>query len=304
VGRSTQPARRRGPRRDPRLALRIRGIVSRLKLALFGISTPDACASWERYAQAQLAVHGARGLQVVPVAAMPRAIDALLASIAPAPGQRLLDIGPGPHGGIGLVAALLGADVTFVEYDQPFVVDLDALRRQLSATPGTSASLAQIGGLGGALKVDPIARLEQLLAPYLPLIEAAGGSVEIVPGDFAAPALRSQLHELDAFDHVVCTDVVSPMGDTFSTTTAAFTTGDAERAREVLEGLGALSAAAATIYTAFIVPEESPEVGGRIAEWYSALETAFAAHGREQQYQRVVSPSSGTVVRARLYRLS
>ena len=190
MGRHTAAVRRRGPRRDPRLALQARSVAARLKLILFGVATPESCASWERYAQAQLATHGARGLTVVPVGQMTQAIDGVLASLSLGPGQRLLDIGPGPHGGLGLVAALLGTDVTFVEYDQPFVVDIDALRRQLSSMAGTESSLAQLGALSGAMKVDPIARLQQLLEPYQPLIGAAGGSVEIFQETSLKPSRR------------------------------------------------------------------------------------------------------------------
>ena len=76
------------------------------------------------------------------------------------------------------------------------------------------------------------------------------------------------------------------------------------RGRARSQGLGALAADAATLYTAFIVPEQSPEMAARIAGWYGVLESAIDGHGRKHHYDAVICPSSGTVVRARLYHLA
>ena len=61
---------------------------------------------------------------------------------------------------------------------------------------------------------------------------------------------------------------------------------------------------ARTLYTGFLLPEQSPECGAQIARSYAVLEGALRANGRALRVANVFSPSSGTVCRSRLYHLS
>lgn len=268
------------------------------------MATPREQAAWDQFGRSQHEKYGHLGLRYVPVGNMTAEIDDLCARFDFQPAQRLLEIGPGPHGGMSVIAALLGLDVVIVEYDKPFVIDVDALKSQLAAAHGAESTLAQISHLGGSIEVNPIERLQTVLAPYQPLVEAAGGTFTIIAGDFAEPATRQAVARCGPLDHLICTDVLSPMADSFSATTAALTTGDDMKAQAILEGLGEAATHARTLHTAFIVPEQSEEFRDRIARSYLVLESALRRAGRVARYEAAISPSSGTVLRSRLYHLA
>src|SRR5207244_520769 len=128
---------------------------------------------------------------------------------------------------------LMGLRVVTVEVDRPFLVDIDLLKQQLTAA-GSTAALAQIAKLSGAIQVNQIDSLRTLLASYRPLINAARGSIRVLPGDFADPIVQQDVAVNGPFDHIICTDVINPMKDSFSTSTAAFTTGDDEKTASIL----------------------------------------------------------------------
>lgn len=145
---------------NPHLRRLLDDVIAELKLVLFAIASPDALATVDRYREAQRQAYGAAGLRSVPAAEMTRAVDELLGRLGLAAGQRLLEVGPGPHGGLGLVAALMGLDVVLVETDRPFTVDVDALKRDLGTVPTSAATLSHLAGLGGTMVVDPVDNLQ------------------------------------------------------------------------------------------------------------------------------------------------
>jgi hypothetical protein len=300
----TGHSRRRRAFPNPRTRLQIRDTIRKLKLVLFGIASPLEIESWDRFGRAQHEKYGHLGLRYVPVETMPGAIDDLFARFNFQTGQRLLEIGPGPHGGLSLIAALMGLDVVMVEYDKPFVIDVDRLKAELAPALGAESSLARLSHLSGSIEVDPIDRLQRVLQPYQALVAAAGGAFTIVPGDFADPATQQAAAQCGAIDHVICTDVVSPMSDSFNATTAALTTGDDAKARAILAGLADAAIEAGTLHTAFIVPEQAEACSERIARSYLALESGLRRIGRTLRYEETISPSSGTVLRSRLYHLT
>jgi hypothetical protein len=94
------------------------------------------------------------------------------------------------------------------------------------------------------------------------------------------------------------------MGSTLNDTTAMLTTGDPERGESILRGVAEAAIGARTLYTGFLVAEQSPDCGERIAHSYGVLEGALRARERLLRYADTFSPSSGTVCRSRLYQLS
>jgi len=274
-----------------------------LRRILFGIASPQAAEAAAEYGRQQAVKYSHAGLRYIPAAEMPDAVDRLFDSLAFAPGRRLLEIGPGPHGGLGLIAARMGSRVTMVETDKPFTIDVDSLKQQLAAS-GASGALTELASLTGTIEVKPVDNLKRLLKPHLDAIRAARGSIEIVAGDFADVRTRQQAAVWAPFDHVVCTDVVSPLGDTLNTTTAATTTGERGRVMAVVDGLVRLSRRAQSLYVGVVIPEENDECRAGTQAIYDALERGLGGHGLKVEYERVICPSSSTVVRARLYRLA
>ena len=163
-----------------------------------------------------------------------------------------------------------------------------SLREQLSSA-GAHGGLAQLGELRGTVAVRPIDTLNRLLEPYRKLIAVAKGSFTIVPGDFAEEHVRLQALARGPFDHVICTDVISPMGTTLSDTTAMLTTGDPTRGASILCGVAEAATAARTLYTGFLLPEQSPECGAEIARAYAVLEGALRVNGRALRFADVFS---------------
>ena len=284
-----------------------RGIKT-LKLALFGLASEPSLVALDRLSRAQVEKYGHLGLRAVPVAQMSAAVDELFARLDLRPGQRLVEVGPGPHGGIGLIAALMGLESIIVEFDRAFEVDVDLLKQQLAQSPGTELALAQIAGLRGSVSVSQIENLNRAIQPYRPLIDAAAGSIRVIPGDFADAQIQEQVQEqlADAqpIDHVVCTDAISPMNNLHSTTTAMMTTGGDENSQSMLGGLAAAAVHAKTLYIGLVVPEQSDEFKGHIERMYAFLEGSLRERGRAIRYDQVISPSSASLLRARLYHLS
>jgi hypothetical protein len=281
---------------------RLDDVIAELKLVLFAIASPDALETVDRYCRAQHATYGHLGLRYVPAADMARAVDELLGRLGLAPGQRLIEIGPGPHGGLGLVAALLGLDVVMVETDRPFAFDVDALKQHLAGVPTSAATLAQISHLSGRMEVNPVDSLTKVLSPYPDLVAAAGGSIQVVLGDFSDPAVQARVSALPPFDHVVCTDAINPT-NAMSTTTAATTTGDPGPVQSMVQGLARLASRARTLSVSVVIPEENGEFRDRIAGLYRALEEELQRQGRATRYERAICPSSSAILRARLYHL-
>lgn len=266
------------------------------------MTTEAEQSSWSNLAKAQDAKYGALGLRHVPVSEMPNAIDALFALLNLRGGERMLDVGPGPQGGMGLVAALTGLDVVLVEYDQPFQINVDQLRKRFQGA-GATGAIAQLGNQHGTIEVRPIDGLTRLLEPFHRLIAAAGGTLTIVPGDFSRTDVQTKALAHGPFDHVVCTDVISPMGDGLRDTTAMLTTDDEASSESILRGIARASANARTLYTGFLVPEQSVECSERIARSYRLLERSIRPHATDFRFEPTFSPSSGTVCRSRLYLL-
>ncbi len=102
-----------------------------------------------------------------------RGIEALRA-LNIQPGDTLIDLGAGERGGLGLIAAMLGAKVVAVESRPESVTALRAHAQRLES-----------------------------------LIRQAGGSFEIVEGDLADPQTAKTL-EGRKFKHLLMTDVVTP----------------------------------------------------------------------------------------------
>jgi hypothetical protein len=293
--------RRRRPPVDPRLALQARKCIKELKLVLFCLTSQASIDSVDRMSRAQIEKYGGLGLRSVPVEEMPQAVDRLFARFEFRRGERLLEIGPGSHGGIALIAALLGLDVVVVEYDRPFLVDVDLLKAQLSSTPGSQAALAPIAALSGSVEVSLIETLRRVIHSYEPLVSAVGGSIRLVPGDFSATSIQDQASDFAPIDHVICTDVMSPMEQAFSSTTAMLTTGSDQKITSMIHGLARVAAHARSLFISLIVPEQSADYGAPISRIYGALESALSLDGRTARYEEVISPSSGTVLRSRLY---
>ena len=289
-------------RAERQIQARLAQVLADQKLVLFGVSTEASKAARARIAAVQHERYGAAGLRHVPVDDMPAAIEALFSSLDLRRGERLLEIGPGPHGGVALVAALMGLHVVVVEYDQPFPVDVDRLRDQLGAA-GSATGVAALAAVRGLVMVRPTDSLTRVVDPYRRLVAAAKGSFTIVPGDFADERLQRQVLARGTFDHVICTDVISPMGSALSDTTAMLTTGDPQRGESILRGVAEAAMAARTLYTGFLLPEQAPTCRERIAGAYDILEGALRARGRVLRFADVFSPSSGTVCRSRLYHL-
>ena len=197
----------------------------------------------------------------------------------------------------------MGARVTMVETDTPFTIDVDSLRKQLAAS-GSSGALAGLASLTGTIQVKPIDNLKRVLKPHRDAIRVARGSIEIVAGDFADAKIQRQAAVWAPFDQVVCTDVISPLGDTLNTTTAATTTGERGRVMSVVDGLVRLSRRAHSIYISLVIPEENEECRPGTQAIYDALERGLRVDGLKVTSERVICPSSSTVVRARLYRLA
>lgn len=131
----------------------IADVIRSLKLVLFAAPEPEQTASWDEQGRAQFAKYGHLGLRYVAADKVPDAIDELFTRMNLKAGQRLLEIGPGPHGGIGLIAALPGLHVVTVEYDRPFLVDVDRLRQQLASMDGSQAALPQLPNLSGSMHI-------------------------------------------------------------------------------------------------------------------------------------------------------
>ncbi len=91
-----------------------------------------------------------------------------------APRDSLIDVGAGEFGGIGLIAALQGAIVTAVE--------------------SKTAAVRSIEGRYKTLKS---------------LIHAAGGSFELIHGDFTSDEVQKKLANRK-FKHVIATDLITP----------------------------------------------------------------------------------------------
>lgn len=289
---------------DPRTLIQARKCVKALKLALFGLSSQPSLDALDRLSRAQVEKYGHLGLRAVPVAQMPTAVDELFAQLDLRPGQRLVEVGPGPHGGIGLIAALMGLESIIVEYDQTFEVDVDLLKQQLALSPGTELALSQIAGLRGSVSVSQIENLNRAIQPYRQLIDAAAGSIRVIPGDFADRQVQEQLADAQPIDHVVCTDAISPLNSAHSTTTAMMTTGGDERTQSMLSGLAKAAAHARTLYIGLVVPEQSEDFQAQIARMYAFLEASLREQGRSIRHDQVISPSSASLLRARLYHLS
>jgi len=279
-------------------------VVAALKRRLFGLDSPAGLTALERHAQQLHAKYGARGLRYVPPIAMPAAVEIVFRAIGFRPGERLAEIGPGPHGGFAIVAAASGLQVVAVEFDRPFRVDIDALRQQLTGIAGMEDTLTQLQGRTGSLSVNLADSLRNLVEPYRPVIRAAGGTFDIVPGDFGDEAVQARLAARDPFDHVVCLDVITPLGQALDTTTAATTTGDRLRVDAIVGGLIAVARRARTLSIGLVAPEESEGVGEEISRIYAELERGLAAQGRTFRYDRIIGPSSGSVLRCRLYVLN
>jgi hypothetical protein len=292
---------RRRPPVDPRLTLQARKCIKDLKLVLFRLTSPASIDSVDRMSRAQIEKYGGLGLRSVRVEEMPRAVDRLFARFEFRRGQRLLEIGPGSHGGIALIAALHGLDVLVVEYDRPFLVDIDLLRAELSSSPGSQAALAPIAALSGSVEVSMIETLHRIIRSYEPLVSAVGGSLRLIPGDFSDASIQDQAGAFAPIDHVICTDVMSPMEHAFSSTTAMLTTGGDQKIASMVHGLARAAVHARSLQISLIVPEQSNDYGAQISRIYGALESALSQDGRTLRHEQVISPSSGTVLRSRLY---
>ena len=83
-----------------------------------------------------------------------------------------------------------------------------------------------------------------------------------------------------------------------------WTTGDTAKTISILDGVARAASTARTVYIGMIVPEQSAEFGPHIASLYARLETRLRKAGRATRYEPVISPSSATVLRSRLYRLT
>ena len=86
-------------RAERQIQARLAQVLADQKLVLFGVSTEASKAARARIAAVQHERYGAAGLRHVPVDDMPAAIEALFSSLDLRRGERLLEIGPGPHGG-------------------------------------------------------------------------------------------------------------------------------------------------------------------------------------------------------------
>lgn len=262
-------------------------------------ATPEALA---QFMERRATVLAARypGLECVRLADIPqrarRLIEEQLQLLA---GQWLVEIGPGPRGGIGLIAALMGLHVVMVEYDQQFHILPSEARSQLMQVGlQVSANIARVPAI-----VDPLARLQSRIVPYSTMVEAAGGSVAVVSGDFSSPEVQEKVLNSGTFHHVVATDVIDPGRGNAGQTLAATTTSDPDRITSILTGIASLATHAKRLYVSFIAPEESIVVGDNICAFYGVLEPALRKRGLlTGTYDRVISPSSGGLVNARNYR--
>lgn len=142
-----------------------------------------------------------------------------------------------------------------------------------------------------------------MLGPYRDLVPAAGGSIQIVFGDFADSAVQARVGALGPFDHLVCTDAINPTSAR-ATTTAATTTGHPDSVQSIVAGLAHLAAGARTLLTSVVIPEENVEFRDRVAGLYRGLEDALERAGLTIRYERVICPSSSAILRARLYHLA
>jgi hypothetical protein len=195
-------------------------------------------------------------------------------------GESLLEVGPGPQGGIGLIAALLGLHVVFVERDDT------------AASPATAEPVR-----------SPIQQLVSTLEPFARLVRASGGSIKVVPGDFSDARVQAAAQAHTPIHHVVCTDVMNASGaDAFAA--GVITTGDTARNRAMLAGLANAARHARTVYTSTVGGHCSDDSAARAVSHCRYLEQEFRAAGRRVRHRAALCPGSGSVCRAHLYQLS
>jgi hypothetical protein len=207
------------------------------------------------------------------------AIAPLFHRLAFRPGESLLEVGPGSQGGIGLTAALLGLHVVLVERDNVCAPrDEDVAR-------------------------SPFQELVTALEPFARLVRAAGGSIKVVPGDFANAGVQAAAFANARMTHVICTDAINASGSD-AEAGRQFTTGDDTRTRAMLAGLAAASHHARTVYTSIAGAHCSDENAARAVAYCRQLEQQFRLAGRRARHLAAICPGSGSVCRAHIYQLT
>ncbi|MBI1953617.1 MAG: tetratricopeptide repeat protein [Candidatus Omnitrophica bacterium] len=286
----------------------IRRAIEEVSHRIFQLEPPDLRASVGEVTATMTGDPQFSGLRYIPMRRMVQALPVLSETLGlvPGPGRRFLEIGAGPGGGMGLVAALKGMEVFLVETDQPFDVNLGEMREHFQRMDLTSETLDQMTAKGGVAKVNPLEKLEKTLAPHREAIKAANGSVTVIPGDFSRPEVQKKVIEAGPFSIIVATDVVDPAGGQFRASLGATTTGEPSAARAILEGLAKVASASSErgrLYVSF-VGSEMGLLGSKVQETYQTLEELLRAEGLPaDRFEMAPSPSSGGVLRARIYRL-
>ncbi|GEM_PF-6183685 len=277
--------------------------MAQLKRRLFNLEPPSMARSMEQMARQLVAAHPE--VPYVPMAEMPQAIERLFAKMDLKPKQRLLEVGPGSDGGVGLIAALKGLQVVVVESSRPFQVDLRRLREELASMGSQQArQLDSLLATQRFAMVNMLEKFQEAVAPYQELIRWADGSLTVIPGDFAAKEIQQRVKELGPFDHVVATDVIDPAGGRYATNLTATTTAEEPRVKAILDGLAQVASQAKDLYVSFIGPEEGPN-RPNVFRTFQTLEQFLQARNLPTtEYDRMPSPSSGGILSARLYRLT
>jgi SAM-dependent MidA family methyltransferase/GNAT superfamily N-acetyltransferase len=115
-------------------------------------------------------------------------------------GDTLLDIGIGPFGGLSLISALYGARVTAVENNP-----------------------------------EAIAAIKKRYEKLRTLIESAGGSFELIEGDFADAGVQDRL--AGKFKHVIATDAVTPRRIAAQLAARAPPTWEPNKVQRIIDGV-------------------------------------------------------------------
>ncbi len=272
-----------------------------LKRRLFNLEPPSMARSMEQMARQLVVTHPE--VPYVPMAEMPQAIERLFAKMDLRPKQRLLEVGPGSDGGVGLIAALKGLHVVVVESGQPFQVDLRRLKEELASMGSQQArQLDSLLATQRFATVNMLEKFREAVAPYQELIQQAGGSLTVIPGDFAAQEIQQRVKEIGPFDHVVATDVMDPGGGRHATSLTATTTAEEPRVKAILDGLAQVASQAKSLYVSFIGPEEGPNRLNVLRTFQTLEQFLQARNFPTTEYDRMPSPSSGGILSARLYR--
>ncbi|HTL48979.1 MAG TPA: HAD family hydrolase, partial [Verrucomicrobiae bacterium] len=235
-------------------AAKIVSVVEDLKNRLFALGEESDAVS-----RARLAAREGHRDDYVPPEQMKDAAARIFRLLNLKAGEKLLEINPGASGGVALIAALMGLDVVVVETN------------------------VEVRGVGKPY--NPYQLLNKTVETYRDLITALGGSLEIIPGDYAAQSVREKAADEGPFDVVVATGLnqASP------------------KAADMLAALSETLQEARAFYGGFPVSEDVPASRRAVLDAFAKIEESSVEAGRGVSYERAPAPLSFGFTSARLY---